>query len=1271
MVRINTNGRHLWALIDSGADFSLMKEGVAVGTLNPSTRSRPAGTAVGAGGEVLNILGTEVLDFSIRDKVFCCRMAVVRGLIYDVILGRDFCCQNGTILDDKQGILYVGDMALPLPTYDEIRPLRSRATTSTVVIVPPRSEQIVWAKLEPIDGHLLHHPTSPIAGVLEPAKMKTDTGDLVISRAVARVDDDLMVPVRMANIGATEIRMVEGEELGTVFTLRGDGEGIYQVCEDDDPADDETQDDVGRDPELAVDLDGNDFSAEGERKLRLLVGEYDSIFSRGPNDIGRTHLVEHHIDTGDAEPVKQRPRRVPWRLRDQVESQKEQMLKDGVIEESNSPWCSPIVMAKKKDGTFRFCVDLRALNKVTKGFSHPLPTVQDSLDSLAGAKFFSTLDMASGYWQVGLDESAKEKTAFTTGRGLHQFTVMPFGCKNAGPTYQKLMELVISGMDAKSCLVYLDDVILFNQTEEDHLRDLAEVFARIKKAGMKLKPSKCSLARKEVRFLGHLVSRDGVRPDPHNTQKVSLWPRPEAAEDLRSFLGLCGYYSRFIPNYAEVTKPLRETLDRPGVLEWTERMVEAFAALKSKLTSSPVLALPSFRGVFRLATDACQSSVGSVLSEVVGGEEKVVAYASKVLSKSERRWPTYDKELWAVVWSIRHFRQYLVGSSFEVVTDHKPLSNLPQSVAVEKDATGRRGRWAIELSSYEFVVSHKKGSDHTNADALSRRPNNDSGEEVEARTVEDHEGHRSITVTTDGWFEKRDLKSEQELDPVLSVVRRWVQDSSPPNKEEARKLSWELRLLARSFDRLSIVDGVLGMDRHHNGVAGFRILLPGSLKQNLLELLHDHTCSGHLGTRRTTDRVLEKWYWPGAYGDVRVYCETCEACQRRSRPVPARKAVQVHEPVSSPFERVAMDITELPMSSKGHKFALVVMDYFTKFVRIFPMKDQRAETVADCLMQWVCDFGVPERLHTDQGRQFESSVFQTLCRRLGIQKTRTTPYHPQSDGMVERFNRTMKDMLAKCIDSDGTNWDQQTAALAMAYNSSKHASTGFSPFFLAYGREVRAPAKAMLSAAPPPITIRTFVADRERLLAQTFRRVADYTGENMEKAERVKPREAEVFNEGQRVWLTDPAAHVGGSKKLAYKYKGPYTIVQSVGGSNQPRVVWKIRSERGKEINVHSDRLKLYKVPSRTDEERPHPGESASGGVRKSQGYPRTGESIPCRDEPSAGAGLEEAWLQSARAIEAQGAAGGEGNEVGAPPPYVTRYGRVVRPPAHLQEFVL
>ena len=1246
MIEVGVAGRLWWALVDSGADFSMIndvlyheiKESTKV-TMQPPTR-----TAVGVGGERVPILGElQGLTLRVQHKQLACpAVSVVAGLVHDIVLGRDFCCKMGTVLDDRRGTLQVGDLTITLPTYEEIRPQRSRVRVAAAVVIPPRSGVTIWAKLQPVDGRLLENDPHPLEGVLEPSG-KLGHEELLVPRIAATMSRDGTVPVRITNVTAEEATILEGSDIGTFFTITNKEQAEYQLCEEgkDKP------DRANLETVPGLDLSCPDLSEVGRQKLEDLTKRFRDIFSSHPDDIGTTHLLQHPIDTGDAPPVKQQPRRIPQRLREQVEVQKENMLANGVIEESTSPWCSPVVLARKRDGSVRFCVDLRAVNSVTKPIAYPLPRIDEALDSLSGAKFFTTLDMTAGYWQVDIAPEDREKTAFSTGKGLHHFRKMAMGLRNAGATFQKLMELVLAGVDAQSCLVYLDDVILFNKTEDGHIRTLEEVFTRIRRAGLKLKPQKCLIGKKEVTFLGHQVSREGIRPDPSNIEKVLSWPRPNNDAEAKSFLGLCGYYAKFIPDYAEVIKPLREASNRKGTIDWTTDLTTSFNMLKKSLASPPVLTLPSFNGTFRLYTDACNSSVGAVLTEAAEGEEKVVAYESKVLSRQQRRWPTYDKELWAVVHAIRRFHQYVTGARFQVITDHKPLANIPKSIASERDGTGRRGRWAIELSSYDFDVIIKAGAEHMNADALSRRPEPGSDAEREgqrerevaprgcrggapctaappavspavdlghpqdlsqvratesgtgptevhpvrvstaqqtdiperqARTTQ-QPGMTSARQGTNGTAAEPDeqhrLLSAQREDPVFRRLKELAGNTgNPPTRQQLRDQAGEWSYLGSRWTEVTEENGLLGL-RGKQPDEPFRVLVPEKLREDVLKWSHEHPSSGHMCTQKTVNRLLGRFSWPGMCHQANMFCRSCVLCQRRSRPTPSRRAPLITETASHPFERVALDITEMPLSSDGNKYALVVMDYFSKYVRIYPMKNQKAVTVSECLMDWVYELGVPERIHSDQGPQFESIVFQELCKQLGIRKTRTTPYHPQSDGMVERFMRTLKDMVAKYVDAQGLTWDKGVKAYAMAYNSAVHNTTGYSPFFLVHGYEPRLPMDVQFATPRPLVDVQSFPEERRRGLEKAFedvrrasKRAASESAKRYDKATRHI-----AYQEGDKVWIRDHTAAVGGKPKLGLPYKGPGTVIRAVGERGK-EVTYAVRLPGSKDRIVHHNDLK-------------------------------------------------------------------------------------------------
>ena len=457
-------------------------------------------------------------------------------------------------------------------------------------------------------------------------------------------------------------------------------------------------------------------------ELKSMLLSYTDVFSKTPNDFGRTNLVKHKINTTSDSPIRKRAYRTSPHMRSVIQSQVEDMLAQDIIEVGHSPWAEPVVMVRKKDGNWRFCIDYRALNSVTVKDAHPLPRTDDTLDALGGSAVFSTMDLSSGYWQVQLDEQDQEKLAFTTGRSLYHFKVMPMGLVNSPPTFQHLMQLVLQGLSWKTCLVYLDDIIVYSKTFSAHLLHLKEVFERLRAANLKLKPSKCDFVQSQVTFLGHVVSASGVQPDPKNIDKVRDWPTPENPTEVRAFLGLCSYYRRFIHQFAKISQPLHALTQKGKTFSWTDVEQAAFDTLRHALTHTPILAYPDFSKEFLLCTDASNISIGCVLSQLNdSSREHVIAYGSHTLTSTERRWSTFDRELWAIVWSIRHFRQYLTGHPFRIITDHKPLLGL-RKMALDGDPTGRRARWALKIDPYNWTIEHKQGLKHCNADSLSRRP---------------------------------------------------------------------------------------------------------------------------------------------------------------------------------------------------------------------------------------------------------------------------------------------------------------------------------------------------------------------------------------------------------------------------------------------------------------------------------------------------------------------------------------------------------------------
>ena len=450
--------------------------------------------------------------------------------------------------------------------------------------------------------------------------------------------------------------------------------------------------------------------------LRFLVRHHDH-FAWEPSQLGRTNIIKHTIVTEGNKPIRKHWYRTSKSERDFIEKELVRLLEEGLIEKATGPWAAPVVLVRKKNGKIRLCVDYRDLNSITIKDAYPLPRIDDMLDSFGKAKWFTSLDLASGYWQVEMDEKDRPKTAFITQFGTYQFKVMPFGLCNALATFQRLMDEVFRGLLWKFVMVYLDDVIIYSETFEQHLEHLQIVFNRLKKAGLKLNPDKCDFVKSELEFLGHVVSDKGIRTDPAKIEKVKNFPIPTNITQLRGFLGLALYYRRFVPDFSTIAVPLNKLLKKGVTYSWTDQQQKAFDALKSCLISSPVLTFPDFKKTFVLLTDASTFGLGAILSQTnEEGHEQVIAYASRSLNKAERNYSATELECLAVVWAIKHFHPYVYGQRFQLITDHSALCHLFNTAT----PSGRLARWVMKLQMYDFQTIHRAGKKHLNVDSLSR-----------------------------------------------------------------------------------------------------------------------------------------------------------------------------------------------------------------------------------------------------------------------------------------------------------------------------------------------------------------------------------------------------------------------------------------------------------------------------------------------------------------------------------------------------------------------
>ena len=636
---------------------------------------------------------------------------------------------------------------------------------------------------------------------------------------------------------------------------------------------------------------------------------YDDVFSKNDADLGRTGIIQHKIPTGQTQPIKQPPRRVPVNMNKEVDEQIQDMLDKDVIQPSKNPWASSIVLVKKKDGTQRFCVDYRRLNDVTVKDAYPLPRIDESLDQLIGNQWFSCLDTNSGYWQVEMADSDREKTAFNSRRGLYEFKAMPFGLCNAPATFEQLMETVLAGLHWHICLIYLDDIIVTGRTFEDMIANLSEVFERFKTAGLKLKARKCTLFANEVEFLGHVVSSDGIKTDPKKTEAVKNWPTPTCVKEVRSFLGICSYYRRFIYRFSDVAKPLHSLTEKGQKFVWTDECKMAFDTLKQNLTEAPILAHPDFEKEFILDTDASDVAIAAVLSQKIEGKEHVIAYASKTLSKCERRYCVTRKELLAVVNYVKHFRHYIYGKRFTLRTDHGSL----RWIMNFKNPEGQVARWLEILSAYDMKIEHRAGRLHGNADGLSRKVCKQCGmgcknkSRVPKGVVSKIEELRQVTIAE---ANPVDLVSAQEEDSDVATDKEWVSKGTRPNLKEIQDRSFYVKSLWNQLERLDIKDKLLvrRWDVNETGQILWQAVVPMKQRRIVLNYAHDIKASGHLGIRKTLGRIRQRFYWPGLQNDVRAYVGGCEKCAKRKGPGRIKRAPMQIVRSGYPMERIAVDI---------------------------------------------------------------------------------------------------------------------------------------------------------------------------------------------------------------------------------------------------------------------------------------------------------------------------------------------------------------------------
>jgi len=1195
-IAVNLNDVTISALLDTGSQVSLITSEVftKLGFHIPPNSKSHSGMGVSATPFVIKAYID--LMFQIGNENYKVRTGVTDALPDSVLLGYDFITKNAVLINSEENFAMVEGNQVPLLDVHtkhtlqksiSVLPARSGPTCARISVLNDITVEPLTRVITP--AYVAHGKSLPTDVLFEPSQ--EFCRDKLVSVASSVIEPTSPIfPVSIVNVTKAPISINQGEFVGTL------GE-IAPKCTTANSARlglDSDQRAAALYHALNIATKNHCLQQMELNELTTLLVKYGSRFAVAGEPLSRTHLTEFKIDTGNNDPVKTKFYRIEHATRTKMRRILDEMLADNVIEPTTSEWSSPLFLVPKKNGEMRPVVDFRKLNQITKTEVFPIPQMEDYFDALGSSAYFTTLDLKSGYWQVPLDPDSRVKTAFTCPLGNYQFCVLPYGLKNAPIQFQHLMELVLAGLNWQTALVYIDDIVIYSRTFSEHLIAIEKVLAALERAQLQVKPEKCHFAQQKITFLGHIVSSEGIRPDPEKVRDLIEFPAPTCMKDVQRFLGLVTWFRKFIPDLARISRPLYLLLRNNVTFKWTEEHDNAFCTLKNVFTSEPILALPKFTPdwTFVLSTDASDYAIGAILRQEHAESKitRVIAYSSRQLHSAEINYFTTEKEALAIVFATKYFRHYLFGRPFVIETDHQSLTWLMNL----KDPSSRLRRWSLKLQEYQYEIRYVPGKRNQAPDVLSRHPKYDHCVPKKYRSKFDF-----IAVGTQTDFESdQHIECHPVLDPNLdqsdSEYDNDPEEANPPPKppdpvEDVPRSQQLFQRKANAVDPIEftqanlrreqsidefcskiiaalnevapknyrdvffIRDGILFrrfQPKRSNEVT-HQIVLPKVFRSLVLEQFHDSLFGGHFSVGKTLPTIQARYWWTGMESDIAAWITTCTQCTQRKLTSPRINTKLKSIEVVAPFELIACDCLTVPTSRSGKTSIVVFMDALTKYPEAFAVSDIKATTIADLLLNEVIPrHGAPRRFLMDQGSNFTSSLVAQICHLLSIQKIFTSPYHPQCDGMVERYNRTLLNTLSKMSSADPAAWERLLPFALFAYRATPQASTGVSPFMLLYGREpfFALDAQVLQGIKFDPdstVTMERYLAN----LVDTMQNLQRTAIDNIKVAQQRqadaynKNVDTRVFNVHDIVYLNNKAPNADFAK-FAPKQLGPYRIAE-------------------------------------------------------------------------------------------------------------------------------